>query len=200
MKWQRYLVGVFVTCLLGWVLLREGPVGSGAAGALAERDAYDVAVADAYDGLRIVSIADPALPAQVGSYDTPGYADDVAVAGSYAYVADGEAGLRVLRVNDPAAPAEVGFFDTPGLAFGVATSGSYSYVADVEAGLRVIEVSNVGLYDAPGGQDGTGLGVSGGYVLLAFADKGLYGFTTYDETWGTARTLYLPAILESYRR
>jgi hypothetical protein len=36
------------------------------------------------------------VPFEFGSYDTPGIARDVAVAGSYAYVADGNAGLEVL--------------------------------------------------------------------------------------------------------
>ena len=39
-------------------------------------------------GLRIINVANPAAPDEVGFYDTPGYAYGVAVAGSYAYVAD----------------------------------------------------------------------------------------------------------------
>ena len=64
----------------------------------------------------MINVANPAAPAEVGFYDTPGYAYGVAVAGSYAYVADGDAGLRVINVANPAAPVEVGFYDTPGYA------------------------------------------------------------------------------------
>ena len=55
-------------------------------------------------GLQVVNIANPAAPAAVGFYDTPGDAYDVAVAGDYAYVADGTAGLRVVNIANPAKP------------------------------------------------------------------------------------------------
>ena len=95
-------------------------------------------VADTYDGLRVIDVSNPAAPFQVGSYDTPGLAQGVAVAGSYAYVADGDAGLRVIYVSTPAAPFEVGSYDTPGYAWGVAVAGAYAYVADWDAGLEVL--------------------------------------------------------------
>ena len=42
-----------------------------------------------YDsGFRIISLVDPVVPVEVGFYETPGYALDVAVIGNYAYVAD----------------------------------------------------------------------------------------------------------------
>jgi hypothetical protein len=57
--------------------------------------AYGVAVAGNYayvadyrSGLRVINIANPAAPMQVGFYDTPGYPLGVAVAGCTAYVAD----------------------------------------------------------------------------------------------------------------
>ena len=78
----------------------------------------------------MINVANPAAPAEVGAYDTPGCAWGVAVAGSYAYVADWASGLRVINVANPAAPAEVGVYDTPGYATGVAVAGSYAYVAD----------------------------------------------------------------------
>ena len=49
-------------------------------------------VADWFGGLRVINVANPAAPIEVGFYDTPGNASGVAVAGSYAYVADSEAG------------------------------------------------------------------------------------------------------------
>ncbi len=64
-------------------------------------------------GLRVVDVSNPAQPREVGFYDTPGWAEGVAVSGAYAYVADGD-GLRVVDVSNPAQPREVGFYDTPG--------------------------------------------------------------------------------------
>ena len=71
-------------------------------------------VADGTAGLRVVNIANPAAPAPVGFYDTPGQALGVTVDGNYAYVADDTAGLRVVNIANPAEPSAVGFYDTPG--------------------------------------------------------------------------------------
>ncbi len=134
-------------------------------------------VADEDFGLHIIDVSDPAHPAEVGFYDTPGDDFDVAISGGYAYVADGLSGLRVIDVSDPAHPAEVGFYDTPGDAFDVAISGGYAYVADRGAGLRIIDVSDpahpaeVGFYDTP--NQAQGVAVSGGYAYVAVRQAGL---------------------------
>ncbi len=78
----------------------------------------------------------------VGICDTPGWACDVYVSGSYAYVADAGAGLRVIDVSDPSSPTESGFCDTPRSALAVDVSGIYAYVADADSGLRVIDISD----------------------------------------------------------
>ncbi|MBK6561920.1 carboxypeptidase regulatory-like domain-containing protein [Candidatus Amarobacter glycogenicus] len=85
-------------------------------------------VADNSRGLRVINVANPAVPVEVGFYDTPGYAYEVALAGSYAYVVDYNRGLRVINVANPAAPTEVGFYDTPGSAQGVTVAGGYVHV------------------------------------------------------------------------
>jgi hypothetical protein len=105
--------------------------------AVVENYAY---LADGGDGLRIIDVADPAHPAESGSYATPGYAQDVALAGNYAYLAD-EIGLRIIDVSDPATPGETGSCETPGNAQGVALAGNYTYVAD-ENSLRIIDVAD----------------------------------------------------------
>jgi len=99
-------------------------------------------------GLRVVDISDPTNPAEVGFYDTPGYAYDVAVAGGYAYVADGR-GLRVVDVSDPSNPTEVGFYDTPGSAADVAVAGGYAYVADWNGGLLILRFTGGDLSKQP---------------------------------------------------
>jgi len=61
-------------------------------------------VADGTSGLRVVNIANPQSPTEVGSYDTPGGASHVAIAGNYTYVADGSGGLVILRFTGEATP------------------------------------------------------------------------------------------------
>ena len=80
-------------------------------------------VGSAFGGLRIINVANPAAPVQVGSYATPGYAIGVAVVGYYAYVAAYDSGLRIINVSDPAVPTEIGFYDTPGNSIGVTLAG-----------------------------------------------------------------------------
>ncbi|MDO8736359.1 MAG: hypothetical protein Q7K29_04675, partial [Thermoleophilia bacterium] len=53
-----------------------------------EVDGSNAYVAASTDGLKIIDISDPANPVMAGSYDTPEYAEDMVLDGSYAYVAD----------------------------------------------------------------------------------------------------------------
>jgi cyclophilin family peptidyl-prolyl cis-trans isomerase len=53
-------------------------------------------------GLAVYDLTDPANPTLLDTYDTSGYARDVAVSGNFAYVADSHEGLVVVDVTDPA--------------------------------------------------------------------------------------------------
>jgi hypothetical protein len=93
-------------------------------------------------GLRVVTVADPAHPAEIGHAETPDTAVGLAVSGSYAYVADWSGGLRVISVADPSHPAEVGHNDAPGHAYSVTVNGDYAYVVDLDSGLWVFSVAD----------------------------------------------------------
>jgi hypothetical protein len=123
-----------------------------------------------------------------------GFARDVAVAGTHAYVADGDAGLQVIDVSNSANPVRVDGYDTSGDASAVAVAGKYAYVAEwVAEGLavfEVIDVSNpanpvrVGGVDAiwnPAdpmhvGNEATDLAVVGNYAYVTFAFLSYGGF------------------------
>jgi hypothetical protein len=81
-------------------------------------------------------------PTSLGSISIPGYANNVDVNGSFAYVAAGAAGLIVVDASDPAVPRIVGSVDTPGNANDVRVVGNLAYVADGASGLQIIDVSN----------------------------------------------------------
>jgi len=124
-------------------------------------------------GLHIIHIADPTNPVEVGNYDTPGLARDVAAAGPYVYIADND--LLVVNVSDPAHLALAGSYAIPGsTARSVAVSGGYAYVggySPMGCSLNVVNISNpanpieTGYIDVPGTP--TGVAVSGSYIFVA---------------------------------
>jgi hypothetical protein len=50
-------------------------------------------------GLRVVDISDPTSPIEIGYYDTPGWAQEVALADDYIYLADDAGGLLILHFD-----------------------------------------------------------------------------------------------------
>jgi hypothetical protein len=94
-----------------------------------------------YSGLRIISVVDPAHPAEVGSCDSLTGARGISVSGDYAYVACSFS-MRVISVADPAHPLEVGQCHMPGGTYSVAASGTYAYVAADDGGLRVVSIAD----------------------------------------------------------
>jgi hypothetical protein len=70
-----------------------------------------------------------------------GYASDVAVSGSYAYVANDNA-LSVVDIADPTHPHPVAFLNSCSGASGVAVSGHYLYTVEQDIGLKVVDISN----------------------------------------------------------
>lgn len=116
-------------------------------------------------------------PLAVSQVSIPGYANNVEVAGAYAYVAAGASGLQVVSVSNPAVPAVVGSRDTSGTAIDVRLSGRYAYVADGASGLQIIDIINplapviVGNVDTPGtAQD---VAVADNLVYIADGSGGL---------------------------
>jgi len=104
-------------------------------------------VATGTSGLKIVSVADPAFPIEIGHCLTPGTAYGVTVSGTHAYVAAGDSGLYIVDVSNPRSPFEVGFCTSLGLAWSVATCGNYAYVADEAAGLQIIQFYGGGVQE-----------------------------------------------------
>lgn len=156
---------------LGYILL-PGPVI-----AVKVVDHY-ACIANAAGGLRIVDIANPNLPVEVGSYKTGWEIGDVDVRGDFAYVAARYDGLRVVDISDPSAPVEAGSASSFEEARKLVVSGNYAYVAG-GAGLWVIDVSDphaptmVSSLDTPGYQS-TDIAMSGNYVYLTDWEKGLH--------------------------
>ena len=95
-------------------------------------------VADGPGGLRIIDIADPTAPHEVGSFATSVRAYGIAVDGATkrAYIADNSGGLVIVDVSDPAAPKALGSLATAGAAYDVAfdAEGQRVWIAQADGG------------------------------------------------------------------
>ncbi len=138
-----YLVGDSMFRVISMADPEHPPVEVGSVGVpgtrLAVQGDYAYVASDS-ERLRVVSIADPANPVEVGRCDIHRAPQGVAVSGDYVYVAATDSGLGVISVADPTNPVEVARIDTIGLAYAVAVSGNHAYVFG-EA-LSVVEISD----------------------------------------------------------
>ncbi|HEU4391286.1 MAG TPA: hypothetical protein VFV34_26035, partial [Blastocatellia bacterium] len=81
-------------------------------------------------------------PTALSFVDIPGFANNVDVSGSYAYIAAGSAGLQVVDISDRAHPRVAASQSLPGNANDVVVAGNFAYVAAGTAGLHIVNVSN----------------------------------------------------------
>lgn len=123
------------------VLRESEALPAGGAGRGLHLDGAVAWVAAGSAGLMGVDVSDPG-EGHLAALDTPFYAFEAAIAGSYVYVADGNSGLQVIDVSDPADPWIAGARYLGAIASSVAVSGSYAYVANTYAGLQIVRVSD----------------------------------------------------------
>jgi len=151
-------------------------------------------------GLRILDVADPTQPEEVGSIYPYGTARGVSVAGSLAYVAIGASGVGIIDVHDPTVPAGFTDWSVAGESTaGVRAVGDDLYLANGVHGLGVADVSDLPIYlggvDTP--DEAVYVQVAGDYAYVADTDGGLRVVnvsspwapveTGFLETGGTAR-------------
>jgi hypothetical protein len=134
-------------------------------------------VADGSNGLVVVDISLPSLPAIVGTMDTPGTGSGVAISRNHLVMADGETGLLVIDVSTPTEPTIVGKAATEGFAQAVEVAGNFAYVADMAGGLKIVDLTRpsnpvvLGAAFTPG--DARGLKVAGRLAYVAAGSAGL---------------------------
>lgn len=81
-------------------------------------------------------------PTSLSFISVPGFANDVAVNGNYAYIASGSAGLQVVDVTDRRNPSIAAALSLPGNANDVKLLGTVAYVAAGSTGLHAVDVTN----------------------------------------------------------
>jgi hypothetical protein len=128
-------------------------------------------------GMHIFDLAEPIDSlAMIGWIDTPSNAQNIFVAGNYAYIADGRAGLVIIDVSDPKNPALLSVHDTPEYANDVFINNNYAYIADGEGGLQVIDITNPEEPALHGSLETTyaySVYVENGLIYIADRDMGL---------------------------
>lgn len=135
-------------------------------------------VANGFAGLRVIDIADPSNPRQVGGHGGEGYAGGLDIAGNQLYLADGQfGGLVVLDISDPANPRRLGVYTSGRPIEDVRVSGGLAYLACGAAGLDIVDVrepaamSRVGAF--PDSYGSRALELAGSYALLADGPGGM---------------------------
>ena len=173
------VIDVTVKANPGDVVNVNVPTGDAAYGvALAGSYAY---VADGAAGLQVIDVSNPAVPAIVGTCDTPGDAFDVFVSGTIAYVADNTSGVQLIDVSVKTNPQIIGSYAT-GIANGIFVKGNTAYVADYANGLVSLDVSTpsaptrINAWSTETMADPLNLHVAGDYVYMA---EGLGGAAVY---------------------
>jgi len=113
-------------------------------------------VGDGQYGLKVVSLANPTLPVQVGSWSGAGLGSvrNVGLAGSYGVASDGRT-VGLFDLSTPASPSLVATRTPPAFAFDMVVAGSRVYLACGNAGLIVLNIgpnslTPTGAYDTPG--------------------------------------------------
>ncbi len=101
-------------------------------------------LADSTSGLRDVNIDSPGLPLLVGTYNSPGTANDVDVNGNYAYLADGSSGLRIVNVTTKSSPSSAAQLDVGGTAYGVTSRDTITYVTTFSSSSQDVETTTNG--------------------------------------------------------
>ncbi len=96
---------------------------------------------DYRNGFHVINISDPDDPNHVGHYNNLDGAQDVFVAGTYAFVVDNN-GLSVIDVSNPQNPREVDSYDTQSSAMDVKVVRNYAYVTDQNGGFFILDVSD----------------------------------------------------------
>jgi hypothetical protein len=133
--------------------------------------AYIAARAPGAQGrLEVVDIRSPERLQYVGGIQTGTGANDVAIAGNFAYVVDEGSGLQIIDVTNPATLKRIGTYDTGGEPSGICVAGNYAYIADSSLGLVLLDIRDPAnprkVADYPTGNSPQRIAVSGSYAYV----------------------------------
>ena len=129
------------------------------------------------------------VPTFIGSYNTPGYSENVVIDGNLAFIADTNRGLQIVNISSPSTPVFVGNY-TPTLfrkLEDVKVAGDLAFVAYGLHGFHVVNVTNpsnpteVDKYDPDDTLYWNEIFIDGNYAYAA-TNLGLYVMDISDPT------------------
>jgi hypothetical protein len=94
------------------------------------------------DSVVLLDIRSPDNPRRLGSFQTWGEADDVAIDWPLIYVADHTVGLQNIDASDPSNPRRIGRYGDVGITRSVDVAGRHAYLTDDGQGLQIIDASD----------------------------------------------------------
>ncbi len=90
----------------------------------------------------LLEVSSPAEPQIIGTLDTLGYTEGVALDGNYAVLADGPLGVQIADISDPANPALVSSAYSLAYVYAVALQDNVVYAAGGGSGLFTVDLSD----------------------------------------------------------
>ncbi len=103
----------------------------------------NVFVSDAFQGLRVVDVSDPANPSEINFSPTLiGQSDEISVAqGDYLYLSD-DRDLRIIDISVPANPQQVAMYHAPNMIRDFSPADTLGYLAAGDSGLIVLNIAD----------------------------------------------------------
>ncbi|TKJ36921.1 hypothetical protein CEE37_14500 [candidate division LCP-89 bacterium B3_LCP] len=162
------------------------------------------AVACGPEGVCLLDISNPEIPAISGSFGINGFAVDVVVVNDQVITAGWDTGVFSTDITDPTDPESIdSYTSNPGIVRGIAYSNGFLYLAEEGYGLEVLYIDAAGNFDQVGASSttfdyfnlktfGNRLYVCAGLDGLKIYDITiptipipLYSINTDGEVWGT---------------
>jgi len=119
-------------------------------------------LADGSAGLQIVDIKNPAKPVPVGTLDTDGTSEGIALSGNHAFIADGASGLKVIDIGTPSRLRLAASLTASGYAHADYFSGIF--FMDITSPQKPAAPKLEASFDTPG--ESQGVVLSGGLILV----------------------------------
>jgi hypothetical protein len=140
----------------------------------------------------------------VGKYSTPGYAQDIVIKDSLAYISQGQGGLLILRVSNPKEPKFVSelTYGLRGYSYKLANKDSAIYLAAGAFGVNTVNVANplhplITKEDRPVAP-AKNFHVMGDYLFTAVSEEGINISNIRDPIHPSSRqTFFIPGYAQA---